>query len=70
MIKEGDNEVADGGQWLTADGGLTTEVNEAGEFKTEANNKVFIPGLVEGTYEISETTILRATTLSLPSRLR
>lgn len=56
MIKEGDNEVADGGQWLTADGGLTTEVNEAGEFKTEANNKVFIPGLVEGTYEISETT--------------
>lgn len=56
MIKEGDKEVADGGQWLTADGGLTTEVNEAGEFKTEANNKVFIPGLVEGTYEISETT--------------
>ncbi len=56
MIREGDKEVADGGQWLTADGGLTTEVNEAGEFKTEANNKVFIPGLVEGTYEISETT--------------
>ena len=56
MIKEGDKEVADGGQWLTADGGLTTEVNEAGEFKTKANNKVFIPGLVEGTYEISETT--------------
>ena len=56
MIKEGDKVVADGGQWLTADGGLTTEVNEAGEFKTEANNKVFIPGLVEGTYEISETT--------------
>lgn len=56
MIKEGDKEVADGGQWLTADGGLTTEVNKAGEFKTEDNNKVFIPGLVEGTYEISETT--------------
>lgn len=56
MIKEGDKEVADGGQWLTAEGGLTTEVNKAGEFKTEANNKVFIPGLVEGTYEISETT--------------
>ena len=56
MIKEGDKEVADGGQWLTADGGLTTEVNKAREFKTEANNKVFIPGLVEGTYEISETT--------------
>ena len=56
MIKEGDKEVADGGQWLTADGGLTTEVNKAGEFKTEGNNKVFIPGLVEGTYEISETT--------------
>lgn len=56
MITEGDKEVADGGQWLTADGGLTTEVNEAGEFKTAANNKVFIPGLVEGTYEISETT--------------
>ena len=56
MIKEGDKQVADGGQWLTADGGLTTEVNKAGEFKTETNNKVFIPGLVEGTYEISETT--------------
>ena len=56
MIKEGGKEVADGGQWLTADGGLTTEVNKAGEFKTEDNNKVFIPGLVEGTYEISETT--------------
>lgn len=56
MIREGDKEVADGGQWLTADGGLTTEVNKAGEFKTEDNNKVFIPGLVEGTYEISETT--------------
>lgn len=56
MIKEGDKEVADGGQWLTADGGLTTEVNKAGEFKTEDNNEVFIPGLVEGTYEISETT--------------
>ena len=56
MIKEGDKTVADGGQWLTADGGLTTEANKAGEFKTVANNKVFIPGLVEGTYEISETT--------------
>ncbi len=56
MIKEGDKEIANGGQWLTADGGLTTEVNKAGEFKTETNNKVFIPGLVAGTYEISETT--------------
>ena len=56
MIKEGDKEVADGGQWLTADGGLTTDANEAGEFKTKTNNKVFIPGLVKGTYEISETT--------------
>ncbi len=56
MIKEGDKEIADGGQWLTADGGLTTDVNKAGEFKTETSNKVFIPGLVAGTYEISETT--------------
>lgn len=56
MIKEGDEEVADGGQWLTADGGLTTDADKAGEFKTETNNKVFIPGLVKGTYEISETT--------------
>lgn len=56
MIKEGDKEVADGGQWLTADGGLTTDADKAGEFKTETNNKVFIPGLVKGTYEISETT--------------
>lgn len=56
MIKEGDKEIADGGQWLTTDGGLTTDVDRAGEFKTEINNKVFIPGLVAGTYEISETT--------------
>ena len=56
MIKEGDKEIADGGQWLTVDGGLTTDVNKAGEFKTETSNKVFIPGLVAGTYEISETT--------------
>lgn len=56
MIKEGDKEIADGGQWLTADGGLTPDVNKAGEFKTETSNKVFIPGLVAGTYEISETT--------------
>lgn len=56
MIKQGDKEIADGGQWLTADGGLTTDVNKAGEFKTETSNKVFIPGLVAGTYEISETT--------------
>lgn len=56
MIKEGDKVVADGGQWLTADGGLTTDATKAGEFKTETNNKVFIPGLVKGTYEISETT--------------
>ena len=56
MIKEGDKEIADGGQWLTADGGLTTDVDKAGEFKTETSNKVFIPGLVAGTYEISETT--------------
>lgn len=55
MIKEGDKEIADG-QWLTADGGLTPDVNKAGEFKTETSNKVFIPGLVAGTYEISETT--------------
>ena len=56
MIKEGDKEIADGGQWLTADGGLATDVNKAGEFKTEINNSVSIPGLVAGTYEISETT--------------
>lgn len=56
MIKEGDKEIADGGQWLTVDGGLTTDVSKAGEFKTETSNKVFIPGLVAGTYEISETT--------------
>lgn len=56
MIKEGDKEIADGGQWLTADGGLTTDVDKAGEFKTETSNKVFIPGLVAGMYEISETT--------------
>lgn len=56
MTKEGNKDVPDGGKWLTADGGFTTDNNEAGEFTTkEDDGKVFIPGLVEGTYEITES---------------
>ncbi len=56
MTKEGNKDVPDGGKWLTADGGFTTDINKAGEFATkEDDGKVFIPGLVEGTYEITES---------------
>ena len=56
MTKEGNRDVPDGGKWLTADGGFTTDNNKAGEFTTrEDDGKVFIPGLVEGTYEITES---------------
>ena len=55
MTKEGDTVLSDGGKWLTQEGGLTSKANEAGVFATETDNKVFIPGLVEGEYQIIES---------------
>ena len=55
MIKEGEKEL-EKDMWLTEDGGLTEDENAAGKFVTNKDTgKVLIPGLVEGTYEISET---------------
>ena len=55
MTKEGENELKKG-KWLTEDGGFTEDENGAGKFETNKDTgKVFIPGLVGGTYEISET---------------
>ena len=55
MTKEGNTVIPDGGKWLTQKGGLTSNASEAGVFATETNNKVFIPGLVEGEYQIIES---------------
>ena len=42
-------------KWLTQEGGLTEEVANAGKFKTDKDGgKIYIPGLVAGTYEITE----------------
>lgn len=41
-------------KWLTQDGGLTEEGANAGKFKTDKDSEIFIPGLVAGTYEITE----------------
>lgn len=55
MTKEGENELKKG-KWLTKDGGFTEDEKAAGKFETNIDTgKVFIPGLVEGTYEIYET---------------
>lgn len=55
VVNNGDSESA--GKWLKNDGTLVRTEEEASEFMTDsANGKVFIPGLVEGTYEITETT--------------
>lgn len=54
MTKEGDVSLKDG-KWLTEDGGLTGDEKSAGKFKTAKDSgQVYIPGLVEGTYEITE----------------
>lgn len=55
MTKEGDTEIPDGGKWLTREGGLVDDAGHAGVFTTNTDGKVFIPGLVEGTYEITES---------------
>ena len=54
MTKEGNASLKDG-KWLTEDGGLTGDEKSAGKFKTAKDSgQVYIPGLVEGTYEITE----------------
>lgn len=55
MTKVGNTDIPGGGKWLTQEGGLTGEASEAGVFATENDNKVFIPGLVEGEYQIIES---------------
>lgn len=54
MTKEGDTSLKHV-KWLTEDGGLTGDEKSAGKFKTAKDSgQVYIPGLVEGTYEITE----------------
>lgn len=54
MIKEGSDKSVE--KWLKRDGSFSNDVNDAYTFETtEAGNKVFIPGLVAGTYLISES---------------
>ena len=55
VVNNGDSESA--GKWLKKDGTLVGTEEEAYEFMTDsASGKVLIPGLVAGTYEITETT--------------
>lgn len=54
MIQEGTTKKVS--KWLKKDGSFTDDENQAYTFKTtEEGNKVLIPGLVEGTYLISES---------------
>lgn len=54
MTKEGDKEL-ENNRWLTQNGGITDKEENAGKFTTNKGaDKVYIPGLVEGTYEITE----------------
>ena len=42
-------------RWLTQTGGITEKEEEAGKFTTDkGTGKIYIPGLVAGTYEIAE----------------
>ena len=55
VVNNGDSESAN--KWLKNDGTLVEAKEEAYEFMTDVTNgEVFIPGLVAGTYEITETT--------------
>ena len=55
VVNNGDS--ASAGKWLKDDGTLVETKENASEFMTDATSgKIFIPGLVEGTYEITETT--------------
>ena len=54
MTKEGDISLKTN-RWLTQTGGITENEKDAGKFKTDKETgKIYIPGLVEGTYEITE----------------
>ena len=54
MTKEGDTSLKTN-KWLTQTGGITENEKDAGKFKTDKETgKIYIPGLVEGTYEITE----------------
>ena len=54
MTKEGGKELKDN-RWLTQTGGITDKEEDAGKFTTDKDTgKIYIPGLVEGTYEITE----------------
>ena len=54
MTKEGDNQLK-ANKWLTQTGGITGKEEEAGKFTTDkVTGKIYIPGLVAGTYEITE----------------
>lgn len=54
VVNNGDGTSAN--KWLSMDGNLVDE-NQAYEFTTDmSTGKVFIPGLVTGTYQITETT--------------
>ena len=54
MTQEGDTPLQTN-RWLTQTGGITEKKEDAGKFTTEKDNgKIYIPGLVEGTYEITE----------------
>ena len=54
MIKEGSDKSVE--KWLKQDGSFSNDANDAYTFETkETGNKVSIPGLVAGTYLISES---------------
>lgn len=54
MTKEGDIQLKTD-RWLTQTGGITDKEENAGQFTTnKGTDKIYIPGLVEGTYEITE----------------
>lgn len=54
MTHEGNKELTQK-KWLTQEGGLTEDRASAGKFKTDKDNgEIYIPGLVAGTYEITE----------------
>lgn len=54
MTKEGDAQLKTG-RWLTQTGGITDKEENAGRFTTKKDTgEIYIPGLVAGTYEITE----------------
>ena len=54
MTKEG-NTPLETKKWLTQTGGITDKEEQAGKFTTSKGaDKIYIPGLVAGTYEITE----------------